>query len=255
MKLLAAATHAIAGCLIPLMLLASALPAALDDAIGDRLPKPGDAKSTIAFQDVVGTSRIDFTLRNSISPQRYSIETMAGGVALFDYNNDGLLDIFFTNGAKIPSLEKTSPDFYNRLFRNNGDGTFTDVTEKAALQGVGYTMGAAAGDYDNDGFVDLYVVGVNANQLYHNNGNGTFTDVTNKAAVSGQIVGLGKPWSVAAGWVDYNNDGHLDLLVINYLLIRPDGYVAWVGEGRQQGLADALTTWFGSVMACSPRKL
>jgi enediyne biosynthesis protein E4 len=245
MRLLAASIAATAGCLIPFLLSASAPLAALD---GDRLLKLRDEKSTIAFQDATATSKIDFTLRNSISPQRYSIETMAGGVALFDYNNDGLLDIFFTNGAKIPSLEKTSPDFYNRLFRNNGDGTFTDVTEKAGLQGAGYAMGAAAGDYDNDGFVDLYVAGVNSNQLYHNNGDGTFTDVTNKAGAGGQIPGLGKPWSVAAGWFDYNNDGHLDLLVINYLnynlktavLCHDRGYPAYCSPNDFQGTPNIL---------------
>ncbi len=142
---------------------------------------------------------------------------MAGGVALFDYNNDGLLDIFFTNGAAIPSLEKTTSSYWNRLFRNNGDGTFTDVTEKTGLQGIGYSMGAAAGDYDNDGFTDLYVTGVNHNQLFHNNGDGTFTDVTSKAGVAGMVPKLGKAWSVAAGWFDYNNDGLLDLFVVNYL--------------------------------------
>ena len=110
---------------------------------------------------------------------------MTGGVAVFDYNNDGLLDIFFTNGAEIPSLEKTNSSFYNKLFRNNGDGTFTDVTEKAGLAGIGYSMGVAAGDYDNDGFVDLYVTGFNCNQLFHNNGDGTFTDRTERAGVSG----------------------------------------------------------------------
>ena len=161
--------------------------------------------------------RYDFVLKNSVSPQRYSIETMTGGVAVFDYNNDGLLDIFFTNGAEIPSLKKSDSSFYNKLFRNNGDGTFTDVTEKAGLAGVGYSMGVAAGDYDNDGFVDLYVTGFNRNQLFHNNGDGTFTDVTEKAGVSGIVPGQGKPWSVAAGWIDYNNDGLLDLFVVNYL--------------------------------------
>jgi hypothetical protein len=173
--------------------------------------------SAIQFQNVIRDSKINFTLKNSVSPQRYSIETMLGGVAVFDYNNDGLPDIFFTNGAAIPSLEKSSFAWSNRLFRNNGNGTFTDVTAKAGLAGVGYSMGVAAGDYDNDGYVDLYVAGVNHNQLFHNNGDGTFTDVTTKAGVAGLIPGLGKAWSVAAGWFDYNHDGLLDLLVVNYL--------------------------------------
>jgi hypothetical protein len=174
------------------------------------------ADSAIVFENTIKASKIDFLLKNSVSPQRYSIETMTGGVAVFDYNNDGLLDIFFTNGAEIPSLEKSNPSFHNKLFRNNGDGTFTDVTEKSGLAGVGYSMGVAAGDYDNDGFVDLYVTGFNCNQLFHNNGDGTFTDRTEKAGVSG-VLKRSKPWSVAAGWIDYDNDGLLDLFVVNYL--------------------------------------
>jgi len=172
--------------------------------------------SAIFFENTIKASKIDFLLKNSVSPERYSIETMTGGVAVFDYNNDGLLDIFFTNGAEIPSLKKSNPSFHNKLFRNNGDGTFTDVTEKAGLAGVGYSMGVAAGDYDNDGFVDLYVTGFNCNQLFHNNGDGTFTDVTEKAGVNG-VLKPGKPWSVAAGWIDYDNNGWLDLFVVNYL--------------------------------------
>jgi enediyne biosynthesis protein E4 len=175
------------------------------------------ATAAIQFENVIEQSKIKFKLRNSVSPQRYTFETMAGGVAVFDYNNDGLLDIFFTNGAAIPSLEKSDASYSNRLFRNNGDGTFTDVTEKAGLQGIGYSMGVAAGDYDNDGFVDLYVTGVNRNQLFHNNGDGTFTDVTDRAGVGGFLPKIGKAWSVTAGWFDYNNDGRLDLFVVNYL--------------------------------------
>lgn len=188
-----------------------------DTAQKTTVKKNAPQESRITFADLEEKSGIRFQLKNSISPQRYSIETMLGGVAIFDYNNDGLMDLFFTNGAAIPSLKKTGPDFWNRLYRNNGDGTYTDVTAQAGVQGVGYSMGVAAGDYDNDGYVDLYITGVNQNQLLHNNGNGTFTDVTEKAWVAGTIPGYGKPWAVAAGWFDYNNDGRLDLLVVNYL--------------------------------------
>ena len=173
--------------------------------------------SAIQFENLIEQSKIKFKLRNSVSAKRYTFETMTGGVAVFDYNNDGFLDIFFTNGAAIPLLEKSDPSYWNRLFRNNGDGTFTDVTEKAGLQGIGYSMGVATGDYDNDGLIDLYVTGVNRNQLFHNNGDGTFTDVTERAGVGGFIPQNGKAWSVAAGWFDYNNDGLLDLFVVNYL--------------------------------------
>jgi hypothetical protein len=160
---------------------------------------------------------IAFSLNSCETPQRHVPETMAGGVAVFDYNNDGNLDIFFTNGADISSLEKNSPKYWNRLFRNNGDGTFADVTEKAGLKGTGYDTGVAIGDYDNDGFEDILVTGVYHNTLYHNNGNGTFTDVTEKAGLSRLDQEYGPMWSVGAAWVDVNNDGMLDLFVVNYL--------------------------------------
>jgi hypothetical protein len=185
----------------------------------------------IEFNNIIESSGIKFKLKNDVTPRHYTIETMTGGVAVFDYNNDGLSDIFFTNGAAIPSLEKIDPSYWNRLFRNNGNGTFTDVTESAGLQGAGYSMGVAAGDYDNDGFVDLYVTGVNRNQLFHNNGNGTFTDVTEKAGVNGVIPKYGKTWSVAAGWFDYNNDGLLDLFVVNYLNYNIKTAARWVVRG------------------------
>jgi len=142
---------------------------------------------------------------------------MAGGVAVFDYNNDGNLDIFFTNGADIVTLQKSSPKYRNRLFRNNGDGTFTDVTEQAGLAGTGYDVGVAIGDYDNDGYEDIFVGGVHRNMLYHNNGNGTFTDVTEKAGLAQPDKEYGPLWSVGAAWVDVNNDGLLDLFVVNYM--------------------------------------
>jgi enediyne biosynthesis protein E4 len=164
---------------------------------------------------------LDFTLLNSPTPQKYLIETMPGGVALFDYNNDGLLDIFLVNGGRVASPMKTpenfdrsNPRYWNRLYRQNKDGTFSDVTEAAGLStaGVGnYGMGVAIGDYDNDGFADLFVTSYGKNVLYHNNGDGTFTNVTAKAGVAGD------GWHVSAGFLDYDNDGHLDLFVTRYM--------------------------------------
>jgi hypothetical protein len=161
---------------------------------------------------------IPFSLDSSETTQRHAPETMAGGVAVFDYNNDGNLDIFFTNGADIVTLQKNSPKYSNRLFRNNGDGTFTDVTAQAGLAGTGYDVGVAIGDYDNDGYEDIFVAGVHRNTLYHNNGNGTFTDVTAKAGLAQPDKEYGPLWSVGAAWVDVNNDGLLDLFVVNYMI-------------------------------------
>ena len=160
---------------------------------------------------------IDFSLDSCETPERHAPETMEGGVAVFDYDNDGNLDIFFTNGADITTLRKSSPRYRNRLFHNNGDGTFTDVTEKAGLTGTGYDTGVAIGDYDNDGYEDIFVGGVHRNTLYHNNGDGTFTDVTEKAGLARLDKEYGPLWSVGGAWVDVNNDGLLDLFVVNYL--------------------------------------
>ncbi len=160
---------------------------------------------------------IAFQLETDETPERHAPETMAGGVAIFDYNNDGKLDIFFTNGADIQTLRKSSPQYSNRLFENDGDGHFKDATQKAGLAGTGYDIGVAIGDYDNDGYEDIFVTGVYRNTLYHNNGNGTFTDVTAKAGLNKPDPEYGPPWSVAAAWVDINNDGLLDIVVINYL--------------------------------------
>ena len=148
----------------------------------------------------------------------YAPAAMEGGVAVFDYNKDGRPDIFFTNAANIATLKKDSPKFSNKLFRNDGNGVFTDVTEKAGLAGFGYDAGVAVGDYDNDGYPDLFVAGVHRNTLYHNNGDGTFTDVTAKAGL-GQWVDpeFGPLWAITGVWVDVNNDGLLDLFVVNYL--------------------------------------
>ena len=163
---------------------------------------------------------IDFRLESCETPQRHAPETMAGGVAVFDYNNDGYLDIFFTNGADIQTLKKDSPKYSNRLFENDGKGNFKDVTVKAGLAGGGFDNGVAIGDYDNDGYKDIFVGGVHGNRLYHNNGDGTFTDVTAKAlpaASQKPDSQYGPLWSVGGAWVDVNNDGLLDLFVVNYL--------------------------------------
>ena len=176
-----------------------------------------ELRAQIRFEDVAGKAGLTFELKNGATGEYHQIELMLGGVAVLDYNNDGCMDIFFTNGAALPSLKKSSPEYYNRLFRNNCDGTFTDVTEEAGVRGEGYSMAAAAGDFDNDGFVDLFVAGVNRNFLYHNRGNGTFEDVTAKAGLSGTDPRYGKMWSIAAAWVDVDNDGYLDLFISNYV--------------------------------------
>ena len=163
---------------------------------------------------------IDFTHRNSPSKQKYLIETMGGGVALLDYNNDGLLDIFFVNGGKLTDPQKLpanfsrrDPLYWNRLYRQDRGGTFTDVTEAAGLstEGNDFGMGVATGDYDNDGYVDLYITNYGRNVLYRNNGDGTFSNRTQHAAVAAG------GWSVSAGFFDYDNDGRLDLFVSRYL--------------------------------------
>ena len=144
--------------------------------------------------------------------------TMAGGVAVFDYNQDGRPDIFFSNGANIGTLKKNDSKFSNRLYRNDGNGVFTDVTKEAGLTGTGYDICVAVGDYDNDGQPDLFVGGVHGNTLYHNNGDGSFKDVTARAGLNHSIdPQYGQLWTAAAAWVDVNNDGLLDLVVINYL--------------------------------------
>ena len=158
---------------------------------------------------------------------------MAGGLAVFDYNNDGRLDIFFTNGADMPSLKKTSPKYWNRLFRNNGDGTFTDVTEQAGLAGTGYDTGVAVGDYDNDGYEDLFVGGVHHRALYHNNGNGTFTDVT-PAGWNDPDPQFGELWSVGGVWLDANNDGKLDLFITNYMGWEPKDEPTCLQHGKRE---------------------
>ena len=182
--------------------------------------------AAVALFDVVTPHGFDFLHQSSPTKQKYLIETMGGGVALLDYNNDGLLDIFLVNSGRLTSpmprtpmpqtedFARSDPRYWNRLYRQNRDGTFTDVTASAGLSKAGqgnYGMGVAAADYDNDGFTDLYVTSYGHNVLYRNNGNGTFTDVT-------QIAGVAAGgWSASAGFIDYDNDGRLDLFVTRYL--------------------------------------
>lgn len=170
----------------------------------------------IRFRNVAASAGIDFVLENNATPEKQLIETMPGGVAAFDYDGDGLIDIFFTNGAAIPALQKNQPKFRNRLYRNLGGMKFKDVTEEAGLAGAGYSMGAAAADFDNDGHIDLFVAGVKSNQLYRNLGTGKFEDVTAKAGIRSDV------WSIAGGWFDYDHDGLLDLFVMNYLKWSPE---------------------------------
>ena len=176
----------------------------------------GSAVGPIVFEEIAGRSGLNFVSDSCPTPNKNQPETMVAGVALFDYDNDGYLDVYFVNGAAIPSLKKESPKYWNRLYHNNHDGTFTDVTEKAGVAGEGYGMGVAIGDYDNDGWPDIYVLNTGDNQLFHNNHDGTFTDVTKKAGVAGGVLDGEKMWSVSAAWVDYNNDGYADLFVSNY---------------------------------------
>jgi hypothetical protein len=169
------------------------------------------APQPIRFAEQAAESGLHFVLENNPTPLKHMIETMPGGIAVFDYDGDGRPDIYFTNGADVPSLVKSSPKFWNRLYHNDGGMKFHDVTEQAGVAGAGYTMGAAVADYDNDGRPDLFVAGVDRNLLYHNLGNGKFEEVGESAGVA-----HADGWSVAAGWFDYDNDGKLDLWVVRY---------------------------------------
>jgi hypothetical protein len=176
------------------------------------------APSPVTFTDITANSGIGFKHSASPTSQKYLLEAMGGGVAALDYDNDGRLDLFFTNGARLLDPmpkgalpNKNEPQYWNRLYHQKTDGTFEDVTERAGVRGEGYSMGVAVADYDNDGWVDIYVTGYGANILYHNNGDGTFTDVTRRAGV------IGGGWSTSAAWLDYDRDGRLDLFVARYL--------------------------------------
>ena len=187
-------------------------------AAGGSVLSSSQAPPSGHFVDATSHLGIRFQHQASPTSKKYLLETMGSGVAVFDYDNDGRLDIFFANGARIDDPtpkgmipKKDDPKYWNRLYHQKPDGTFEDVTEKAGLAGIGYSTGVAVGDYDNDGFEDLFVAGYGRGTLYHNNGNGTFTEITDKAGVAGS------GWMTSAAWVDYDNDGRLDLVVARYM--------------------------------------
>ena len=198
-------------------------------SLGQGAYQPSSAPGV--FTDVTAKLGLHFRYLSSHTSKKYLIETMGAGVALLDYDNDGLLDIFLVNGAPLSdptpkgsTPQKTSPEYWNRLYHQKKDGTFEDVTEKAGLQGAGYGMGVAVGDYDNDGYEDLYVTAFGGNKLYHNNRDGTFSDVTQSAGVAAE------GWSTSSAWVDLDGDGLLDLVVLRYL--KWDFDDIWCGEHK-----------------------
>jgi hypothetical protein len=198
------------------------LPIALAAAAAAALPvaAQGPSFDPIVFE-LVKDSGIDFVTNSSRTDHHHQPETMVAGVALFDYDNDGLLDVFLTNGARMTDLDKTDPVYWNRLYHNEGGFHFVDVTEKAGLKGQGYDNGAAVGDFDGDGWTDLFVTGLRGNILYRNRGDGTFEDVTEKAGLARPDPDYGTLWAVAAAFLDYDNDGDLDLFVSNYCVWDP----------------------------------
>src|SRR5215471_4379652 len=174
-------------------------------------------KSSVTFLDVARTSGIWFRHDNTVSAEKYLIETMGAGCGWIDYDQDGLLDLYLVNSAPTRVYTPKQP-LRSALYRNNGDGTFTDVTAKAGVEAEGlFGMGVAVGDYDNDGSQDLLVLGYGNCILYQNNGDGTFTDVTAHAGVKN----AGR-WASSAAWFDYDNDGRLDLVIANYVDWSPE---------------------------------
>ena len=189
-------------------------------------PKSQDSRITVRYTDVRQSAGITFRQDSTQTEEKYYLETMGTGVGWIDYDQDGLMDLYFVQSAATDIYKPAHP-LRSALYHNNGDGTFTDVTEKAGVGGEGhYGQGVAVGDYDNDGYPDLYVTGYGRAILYHNNGNGTFTDVTAKAGVADE-----GGWSTSAAWFDYDKDGWLDLVVTNYIEWTPKNNL-WCGERR-----------------------
>lgn len=190
--------------------------AAVEPSLGEQI-----SYDPIVFE-LRDSSGVDFVIEPSRTDLRHQPETLISGVALFDYNNDGKLDIYAVSGATMPGLKKTKESHLNRLYRSNANWTFTDVTKEAGVQGHGYTHGCAVADYDNDGDQDLFVVGLRENILYRNRGDGTFEDVTRDAGLAEPDPDYGTLWSVTAAFFDYNRDGWLDLFVSNYCVWNPE---------------------------------
>jgi enediyne biosynthesis protein E4 len=191
--------------------------------------------SPVTFTDITAQTKIDFRHHASPTSFKYLPETMSAGVALFDFDNDGLLDIFFTNGALIKENmtanalpDKTDKVFWNRLYRQKKDGTFEDTTEKSGLKGAGYDFGAAVGDVDRDGFQDLLVTSYGGATLYHNNGDGSFADFTKKLAVN--VDG----WATSAGFFDYDKDGRLDIFIVRYAVWNFENGKIFCGDSRHR---------------------
>ena len=201
----------------------------------------GEIPNTVQFTDVTAQAGIHFKHVDGRSGRKYFVETIGSGCAFVDFDNDGLLDIYLVSAADLPGFHSTKPPT-NTLYRNNGDGTFTDVTDRAGVGQAGYGTGITAGDYNNDGLVDFYVTNFGANVLYRNNGDGTFTDVTGEAGVSDAR------WSAGAAFADYDNDGFLDLYVTNYCDFRfedhktchEQGVEVYCGPEEFNGLPDTL---------------
>jgi len=202
-------------------------------ALAGMPPAAGATPPRPHFTDIAHKSQFTYRSDNDFTGRKYFPQPMCGGVGILDYNQDGNMDIFFTNGAKFPEMKKTDPSYYNCLLRNRGDGTFEDVTRQAGLAGenLGFSFGVAVGDYDNDGYPDLFICNAGRNALYHNNGNGTFTDVTESSGIGSKPPNT---LSVAAAWFDYDNDGLLDLIVSNYTIWTPGTDIRCAAEDGER---------------------
>jgi enediyne biosynthesis protein E4 len=206
-------------------------------------PKPAETKPVAQFVDIAAKAGLSASnVFGGVDTKKYIIETTGTGVAIFDYDNDGWPDIFLVNGTTLEQIPSNKAPT-SHLYHNNHDGTFTDVTEKAGLSRSGWGQGVCVGDYDNDGWEDLYVTYYGKNVLYHNNGDGTFTDVSEKAGVAGS----GKLWGTGCAFVDYDRDGKLDLMVANYV----DFDLASTPAPGER----ASCIWKGVPVMCGPRGL